>query len=136
MNGIIGQWSTSWFYSDPADEVLVLFPDGKGVFEYHWWQLSHYETFTYQIDGEILSIAGDKLFSYNYDQNIVEESPSTLQFSGKYRIREANPEEIKSGCTKILEFDEPLQEEFPSTDKFGQSVDQPDLSDYKLPENW
>jgi len=136
MNGIIGQWSTSWFYSDPADEVLVLFPDGKGVFEYHWWQLSHYETFTYRIDGEILSITGDKLFSYNYDQKVVEESPSTFQFSGKYRIREANPKGTESQCTKILEFDEPLQEEFPSTDKFGQSVDQPDLSDYKLPENW
>ena len=136
MDEIIGQWSTAWFYSDPADEVLILFPDGKGVFEYHWWKLSHYETFTYRIDGETLTIIGDKVFSYDSDQNSIKESPAVFEFNKRFRVREANAEEAKLGCIKILEFDEPIKKEYPSTNKFGQDSTQSNVSDYKLPTNW
>ncbi|MBC7876544.1 MAG: hypothetical protein H7Y59_05170 [Anaerolineales bacterium] len=136
MDGIIGQWSTSsWFYDDPADEILVFLPDGKGVFEYHWWKLSHYETFTYQVDAETLSVIGDKNFSYDDDQNAVKESTSTFRFNGKFLIRKANSEEINSGCKIILELDEPLQKEYPATNKFGQGNTQNNVSDYKLSAN-
>lgn len=133
MSDIIGQWSTAWFYQDPADEVIVFLPGGKGVFEYYWWRLSHYETFTYQVDGENLLVSGDKTFSYNPDQNIVEEIPSKLRFSGTFRIREANLEESKLGCEVILELNTPLEGMFPTTNKFGGNAMQRNVSNYKLP---
>jgi hypothetical protein len=133
MNDIIGQWSTYWFYHDPADEVLVFLPDGKGVFEYYWWRLSHYETFTYRVDGKTLSAIGDKTFNYDFDQNAIKESPSTLRFSGKFWVREANLEEAKLGCEAILELDKALKEMFPATNKFGRNSIHRDISNYKLP---
>ncbi|MBX3056415.1 MAG: hypothetical protein KF770_08080 [Anaerolineae bacterium] len=136
MDDIVGRWSTSWFYQDPADEVLVFLPGGRGFFECYWWRLSSYETFIYDYEGENLQIIGDKSFSYDLDQNVVKETSSTLRFSGKFQIREATSDELKLGCNVILQLSVALDDFFPSTNRFGRKGVHGDVSDYEPPTFW
>lgn len=133
MHNITGRWSTAWFYHDPADEVLVFLPDGSGVFEYHWWTLNSYETFSYRVEGDYLYLTVNTQYTSDSEENTVKETPSDIDFSGRFRIREPNPEESAAGCEVILEFETPLMDNFPATKKLGRRVSDADVSDYRLP---
>jgi hypothetical protein len=63
----------------------------------------------------------------------VEETVSTLRFSGKFRIPEANLEETRLGCEVVLELNAPLEAMFPATNKFGRNAIQRNVANYKLP---
>jgi hypothetical protein len=133
MDSIVGRWSTGWFYHDPADEVLVFFPDGSGVFEYYWWKLTYYETFDYRVEESYLYATGKTQYRGGSETKMVEETHSDLSFSGRFQIREPRSEELASGCGVILEFDKPLISALPATEKLGRRISDADVSAYRLP---
>ncbi len=88
---IVGIWSTvAFFHHDPQDEVLVFLPNGRGIFEFWWWHLSSYHTFSYRIENDLLIIIDEESIQEG-EAGMIETTTSTLSFSGRFRLLNLAP---------------------------------------------
>lgn len=130
---VVGHWSTLMFSPhEPANEVLALLPDGSGVYEYYWWRLSFYATFTYSLDGDLLTVRGVKDYDFDFDTKTQTETDSAWVFSTRVSLaagRDHAGEEVE-----ILQLAEalPLTKEV----RFGRTTAAQDMQYYSLPSFW
>ncbi len=131
---LVGKWSTLLFQPhEPANEVLVFLPDGTGVYEYYWWRLSFYATFTYSLAEDLLTVVGVSDHDFNFETKTQLESAASWRF--------ATPITFTSG-SGVLSADEPVEilelaEPLPMTEqvRFGRST-AADMQYYTIPSFW
>ncbi len=132
---LVGKWSTLLFAPhEPANEVLVFLADGTGVYEYYWWRLSFYATFTYTLADDLLTVVGVSDHDFNFETKTQLESAASWRF--------ATPITFSLG-SGVLSPDEPVEilelaEALPMTKqvRFGRSTAAADMQYYTIPAFW
>jgi len=130
---LVGTWSTLMFFPhDPANDVLAFLPDGTGVYEYYWWRLSFYATFTYSLEGDLLTVRGVKDYDFDFDTKTQTETDSSWVFSTQVSLA-AGPSQLEEQV-EILELAAalPLTKEL----RFGRTTAAADMQYYGMPSFW
>ena len=128
-------WSTgSRYVPVPQDEILVFLPNGIGVLEVYNWALCWYETFTYTVHKDVLTMTGDTRYSDNLKTYQIEQEPSRIHYDGKFLIHIGK--DIDGAPLEIIDFGYPPVEFATREKTFGRVV--LDIASYRYPsfEEW
>jgi hypothetical protein len=132
---LVGTWSTLLFYPhDPADDVLVFLPDGTGVYEYYWWRLSFYATFTYTLVDDLLTVVGVSDHDFDFETKTQQESAADWRFATRISFATGSGALPADEPVEILQLEEALP--MTSQVRFGRSTAAADMQYYSIPSFW
>lgn len=123
-------WSTGSLYAPgPQNEILVFLPDRIGVLEVYNWALCWYETFTYAVHENVLTMSGDTRYSDNPKTYQIEQESSHIHYHGKFLIHTGK--DVDGVPLEVMEFDNPPVKFATRENIFGRVI--LDIVSYRYP---